>query len=168
MPSVCGGRHRQLEGAAAALTKGDCMRTSLTVRAAAATAAGVLAASGALLTAGAASAATPPEATFLHLNSKVVAHAKHHTDTISGVLKADRKGVSGETVTLFVWSRSKKSFVSTGLTATTGSDGSLSFTITAPARTSSYEAKFAGDTTTTPQLRKSHSNTITITVKPKK
>lgn len=30
----------------------------------------------------------PPatEATFLHLNAKVVAHVKHHTDTISGKL----------------------------------------------------------------------------------
>jgi len=104
------------------------------------------------------------EATFLHLNNKVVAHAKHHTDTISGVLKADRKGVVGETVTLFTWSRSHKSFVSTGLTASTGTGGAFSFTITAPKRTSHYEAKFAGDKAVTPQLRKSHSNTITITV----
>lgn len=116
-------------------------------------------------------AGSPPvksEATFLHLNNKVVAHAKHHTDTISGVLKADRKGVTGETVTLFTWSRSHKSFVSTGLTAMTASDGTFGFTITAPARTSHYEAKFIGDTTLTPQLRKSHSNVITVTVKPKK
>jgi hypothetical protein len=129
-----------------------------------------LAASGVLLTAGVASAATTGssrgEVTFLHLNSKVVAHARHHTDTISGVLTADRKGAGGETVTLFVWSRSHKSFVSTGLTATTGSDGTFSFTITAPTRTSSYEAKFAGDTASTPKLLKSHSNTITVTVKP--
>lgn len=141
------------------------MRASLTARAGAATAVSALAAGGMLLTAGAASAATPLRATFLHLNSKVVAHARHHTDTISGVLTARRKGVSGETVTLFTWSRSHKSFVSTGATATTGTGGAFSFTITAPARTSKYEAKFAGDKTTKPQLRKSHSNTITITVK---
>jgi hypothetical protein len=137
-----------------------------------ATAVAALAAGGVLLTAGAGSAATrvpgrtPAEATFLHLNSKVVAHARHHTDTLGGVLKADRKGVGGETVTLFTWSRSHRSFVSTGLTATTASNGTFSFTIAAPKRTSSFEAKFAGDTHTTPQLRKSHSNTITITVKP--
>jgi len=123
------------------------------------------------MTAGAASAAGGPggkgakfETTFLHLNNKVVAHARHHTDTISGKLTADRKGVSGETVTLFTWSRKHKSFVSTGVTATSATDGTFSFTITAPTRTSHYEAKFAGDTAVTPHLRKSHSNTITITV----
>ncbi|SRR5258708_22626512 len=146
------------------------MRASLSARFGSAAAVAALAAGSVLLTAGAASAATrghmPPEATFLHLNNKVVAHAKHHTDTLSGVLKADRKGVSGETITLFTWSRSHKSFVSTGLTATTASAGTFSFTITAPARTSHFEAKFAGDKTTTPQLRKSSSNVITITVKP--
>ncbi len=143
------------------------MRASPLVRFGSAAAVAALSASGVLLTAGAGSAATmPAEATFLHLNSKVVAHARHHTDTLSGVLKADRKGVGGETVTLFTWSRSHRSFVSTGLIATTASNGTFSFTIAAPKRTSSFEAKFAGDTTTKPQLRKSHSNTITITVKP--
>ena len=146
------------------------MRASALARMGSAAAIAVLAASGVLLTAGTASAANgkpkpKTEATFLHLNSKVVAHAKHHTDTISGVLKVDRKGVTGETVTLFVWSRSHKSFVSTGLTSVSGTGGAISFTIAAPTRTSSYEAKFAGDTTVTPQLRKSHSNTITITVR---
>ncbi len=146
------------------------MRVSVLARMSSAAVAAV-AAGGLLLSAGAASAAVngkgpaPAEATFLHLNAKVVAHAKHHTDTISGVLTADRKGVAGETITLFVWSRSHNSFASTGLTATTASDGTFSFTITAPTRTSSYEAKFAGDTTVKPPLRKSHSNVITITVK---
>jgi hypothetical protein len=143
------------------------MRASPLVRFGSAAAVAALAASGVLLTAGAGNAATTPaEATFLHLNNKVVAHARHHTDTLSGVLKADRKGVGGETVTLFTWSRSHRSFVSTGLTATTASNGTFSFTIAAPKRTSSFEAKFPGDKTTKPQLRKSHSNTITITVKP--
>jgi hypothetical protein len=144
------------------------MRASLPARLASAAAVAALAAGSVLLSAGAASAGGKPpaktEGTFLHLNNKVVAHARHHTDTIGGVLKADRKGVTGETVTLFTWSRSHKSFVSTGLTATTGSDGTFSFTITAPKRTSHYEAKFAGDKAVTPQLRRSHSNTITITV----
>ncbi len=100
------------------------MRVSLSARIASAAAVAAVAVGSMLLTAGAASAAPPggghkpAEATFLHLNNKVVAHAKHHTDTIGGVLTADRKGVSGETVTLFFWSRSHKSFVSTGLTAT--------------------------------------------------
>jgi len=146
------------------------VRTSLLTRMGSAAAVAALAAGSVLLSAGAASAAgkgPKTEATFLHLNSKVVAHAHHHTDTISGKLTADRKGVTGETVTLFVWSRSHKSFVSTGLSATSGADGTFSFTISAPKRTSSYEAKFAGDKTVTPQLRRSHSNTITITVKKK-
>ena len=146
------------------------MRAPVLARLASATAIAALAAGSLLLSAGAASAAgkgPKTEATFLHLNSKVVAHAKHHTDTISGKLTADRKGVAGETVTLFTWSRKHKSFVSTGLTATSATDGTFSFTITAPTRTSSYEAKFAGDTTVKPTLRKSHSNTITVTVKRK-
>jgi hypothetical protein len=145
------------------------MRVSLSTRIASAAAVAAVAVGGILMTAGAAAAGGKPPAkadvTFLHLNNKVVAHAKHHTDTISGVLKADGKGVSGETVTLFVKSGSHKTFASTGLTATTASGGTFSFTITAPTRTSNYEAKFAGDTTTKPQLRKSHSNVITITVK---
>jgi hypothetical protein len=144
------------------------MRVSLPTRLASAAAVAALAAGSLLLSAGAASAAgkgPKTEATFLHLNSKVVAHAKHHTDTISGKLTADRKGVSGESVTLFTWSRKHKSFVSTGLSATSAADGTFSFTITAPKRTSSYEAKFAGDKTVTPPLRKSHSNTVTITVR---
>ena len=144
------------------------MRVSVPARLASAAAVAALAISGVLLPAGAAFAGGKPpaksEATFLHLNNKVVAHAKHHTDTISGKLTADRKGVTGETVTLFFWSRKHKSFMSTGLTATTGTGGAFSFTITAPTRTSHYEAKFAGDTTVKPALRKSHSNTITITV----
>lgn len=150
------------------------MRASLLARMGSAAAVAVLAASGVLLTVGTASAANggkgkpKTEATFLHLNTKVVAHAKHHTDTISGKLTADRKGVTGETVTLFVWSRRHKSFVSTGLTSVSGTSGAISFTIAAPTRTSHYEAKFAGDKTVTPQLRSSHSNTITITVKHKK
>lgn len=148
------------------------MRVTMLTRIGSAAAVAAIAAGSVLMAAGSATAAgkgPKTEATFLHLNSKAVAHAKHHTDTISGKLTADRKGVTGETVTLFTWSRKHKSFVSTGLTATTGTGGAFSFTITAPARTSSYEAKFAGDKTVTPQLRKSHSNTITITIKkPKK
>jgi hypothetical protein len=147
------------------------MRASLSARIATAASVAAIAVGSLLLTAGAASAARPggghkaSEATFVHLNNKVVAHAKHHTDTISGVLTARRKGVTGETVTLFFWSRSHKSFLSTGLTATTGTGGAFSFTITAPTRTSHYEAKFAGDKTSNPRLRSSHSNAITITVK---
>src|SRR6185437_5006104 len=147
------------------------MRVSLAARLGSAAAISVLAASTMLVSAGAASAAgggnghAKAEATHLRLNNKAVAHAKHHTDTIGGSLSAHRKGVSGETVTLFTWSLKHKSFVSTGLTATTGTDGTFSFTIAAPARTSHYEAKFAGDTASTPQLRRSHSNTVTITVK---
>lgn len=147
------------------------MRVFVPVRMGLATAIAVLATSSLVLTAGAATAAPPggakpkTEATFLHLNAKVVAHKKHHTDTVSGVLRADRKGVTGEMVTLFTWSRKHKTFVSTGLTATTGTGGAFSFTITAPTRTSHYEAKFAGDKTVSPQLRRSHSNTITITVR---
>lgn len=148
------------------------MRTPVLARMGSVAAVAALAAGSMLVAAGTASAASAGkgpkiEATFLHLNAKVVAHKKHHTDTISGVLRAHRKGVTGESVTLFTWSRSHKSFVSTGLTATTGTGGAFSFTITVPSRTSSYEAKFAGDKTVSPQLRRSHSNTITITVKKK-
>lgn len=144
------------------------MRASLLARMGSAAAVAALAAGGIMLSAGVANAGGKPtakvEATFLHLNNKAVAHARHHTDTISGKLTADRKGVSGETVTLFFWSQRHKSFMSTGVTATTAADGTFSFTITAPTRTSHYEAKFAGDKTSKPELRRSHSNTITVTV----
>ena len=138
------------------------MRSSLAVRLGSGAAASALALAGAIALAGPADAATkPPAATYLHLNSKVVAHARHHTDTITGKLTAHRKGVVGETVTL-VSRTGKHRKWSVVTTAATGTGGAVSFTISAPATTTQYETLFAGDATN--HLRKSHSNVITITV----
>lgn len=91
----------------------------------------------------------------------MVAHAKHHTDTIDGKLTSHRKGVAGETVTL-VSRTGKHRKWSVVTTAVTGTGGAVSFTVTGPAATTQFEAVFGGDTANS--LRKSHSNVITITV----
>ncbi|SRR5712691_2800551 len=137
-------------------------RASLLSRVGPAVTVAVLAAGGVLATAGAASAATDGHghakaATTLHISNKAVAHNHHHADVLTGVLKSHRKAVAGETITLE--SRAgvhrKWAVVASG---TTGTDGSVSFTITAPTKTTQFEMVFAGDST----FRKSHSNVITI------
>lgn len=130
-------------------------------------AAAVVAAACMTATAGVAAAAAdhgtqPPTATFLHLNNKVVAHAKHHTDTLTGTLTARRKGVSGETVTLESRTGKHRKWAAV-TTAVSGTGGSLSFTIAAPATSTQYKVVFAGDATA--HLRKSGSNIIIITVR---
>jgi hypothetical protein len=138
------------------------MRASMPARIGTLVGASVLAAASTVAMTGVASAAAkPPAATFLHLNNKVVAHAKHHTDAIAGVLTSRRKGVSGETVTLMSRTGKHRKWA-TVTTATSGTGGSVSFTIAAPSTTTQYEALFAGDATN--HLRKSRSNIITVTV----
>ncbi len=138
-------------------------RASLLSRVGPVIAAGVLAAGGMLAAAGAASAATPGShghaklATTLHISNKAVARNHHHADMLTGVLRSHRKGVASETVTLVsrAGAHRKWAAVSSG---TTGADGSVSFTVAAPAKTTQFEMVFAGDT----GHRKSHSNVITI------
>lgn len=142
------------------------MRATLPARLGSGFAVTALAAGCVMASAGVATAGTthskPSAATYLHLNSKAVAHARHHTDTITGRLTSHRKGVAGETVTLKDRTGKHRRWTVVG-TAVSGTTGSLSFTIAAPGTTTQYEAVFAGDAAS--HLRKSHSNVITITVK---
>ena len=138
-------------------------RASLLSRVAPAVTVAVLAAGGMLATAGAAAAAQngghghAKLATTLHISNKAVARNHHHSDVLTGVLRSHRKAVAGETVTLEsrTGAHRKWAVVSSG---STGTDGTVSFTITAPAKTTQFEMVFAGDST----HRKSHSNVITI------
>jgi hypothetical protein len=118
----------------------------------------IVATAGAIAPATIASAAGHPklQATTLSIKNKPVAHNKHHADMITGVLRSHRKGVSSETITLDSRTGKKPRWVAVG-TATTGSDGSVQFTV-APAVRTQYKLVFAGDST----HRKSHSNVITL------
>jgi hypothetical protein len=98
------------------------------------------------------------QATTLSIKNKPIAHSKHHADLVSGVLRSHHKGVAGETITLDARTGKKPRWVASG-TATTGADGSVSFTVAPTVRTQ-YKLVFAGDST----HRKSHSNVITVKV----
>jgi hypothetical protein len=136
------------------------MQASLLTRFGSAAAVAVLAAGGAMATASAASAAGHPpkplDATTLSIKNKVIAHHRHHFDSISGVLRDERKGVANETITLD--SRTgKKPRWTVVATGTTGTDGSVTFTV-APTTRTQFKLVFGGDST----FRKSHSNVITL------
>lgn len=122
----------------------------------------VLAAGGVMAAAGAASAASDSHghaklATTLHISNKVVAHNRHHSDVLTGVLRSHRKGVAGETVTLDSRAGVHRKWVVIA-TGTTGTDGSVTFTLTAPTKKTQFEMVFAGDST----YRKVRSNVITL------
>ena len=72
------------------------------------------------------------------------------------MLRSHRKGVAGETVTLDGRAGKKPRWVAIG-TGTTGSDGSVTFTV-APTVKSQFKLVFAGDSS----YRKSHSNVVTL------
>jgi 5-hydroxyisourate hydrolase-like protein (transthyretin family) len=134
------------------------MQASLLTRFGSAAAVAVLATGGVMATATAASAAghKPLDATTLSIKNKAIAHAKHHADAITGVLRDERTGVASETITLD--SRTgKKPRWTVVTTGTTDSTGSVTFTVAPTARTQ-YKLVFAGDST----FRKSHSNVITL------
>jgi hypothetical protein len=134
-------------------------RTSLLTRVGSAAAVTILATGGAMATATAASAASGHaklQPTTLSIKNKPVAHGKHHADAVTGVLRSHRKGVASETITLD--SRTgKKPRWAVVTTSTTGTGGSVTFTVAPTARTQ-YKLVFGGDST----YRKSHSNTITL------
>jgi hypothetical protein len=135
------------------------IRSALVVRFGAAAAVAVLAVGGMMATATAASAAKSHhkvETTRLSIKNKAVAHGKHHADAITGVLTAHRKGLAGETITLDSRTGKKPRWTAVG-TGTTGSDGSVTFTV-APTVKTQFKLVFAGAT----GLRKSHSNVITL------
>ena len=135
-------------------------RASLLARAGSAAAVAILAGGGVLATSAAADAASHSHAlkpTTLSIKNKAIAHAKHHADAVTGVLKSHKTAVAGENVTLDSKAGGKKPrWVAVG-TAATGTDGSVSFTV-APTVKTQYKLVFAGDST----YRKSHSNTITL------
>jgi hypothetical protein len=137
------------------------MQASLRTRLGSAAAVAVLAAGGAMATATAASAAGHPhkplDATTLSIKNKVIAHGKHHADSISGVLRDERTGVAGETITLDSRTGKKRRWTAV-TTGTTGTDGSVAFTVAAPTTRTQFKLVFGGDST----FRKSHSNVITI------
>ena len=139
------------------------VRASLLARVGSAATVAVLATGGAMATVGAASAATSHGKallpTTLSIKNKVVAHNHHKADALTGVLESKRKGVAGETITLESRTGKHRKFTAV-TTGTTGSNGSVTFTITAPTKTTQYEMVFAGDST----FRKSHSNVITLIV----
>jgi 5-hydroxyisourate hydrolase-like protein (transthyretin family) len=134
------------------------MQASLLTRFGSAAAVAVLATGAVMATATAASAAghKPLDATTLSIKNKAIAHAKHHADAITGVLRDERTGVPGETITLD--SRTgKKPRWTVVTTGTTDATGSVTLTV-APTTRTQYKLVFAGDST----FRKSHSNVITL------
>jgi hypothetical protein len=135
----------------------------LLARAGSAAAVAILAGGGVVATATAAGAATGhhPHAlqpTTLSIKNKAIAHGKHHADAVTGVLRSHRKGVAGETITLDSRTGKKPRWTAV-TTGTTGTDGSVTFTVAPTARTQ-YKLVFGGDST----YRKSHSNVITLKI----
>jgi hypothetical protein len=137
------------------------MQASLLTRFGSAAAVAVLATGGVMATATAASAAGHSkalDATNLSIKNKPIAHAKHHADAITGVLRDEHTGVAGETVTLDSRTGKKPRWAAVS-TGTTGTDGSVTFTV-APTTRTQYKLVFATDKTT--GFRGSHSNVITL------
>lgn len=134
------------------------IRASLLTRFGSAAVVAVLATGGVMATATAASAAKghTKQETTLTIRNKVISHAKHHADAITGVLSSHHKGVAGATITLESRTGKKPRWAKVG-TGTTGSNGSVTFTV-APTTRTQYELVFAGTST----LAKSHSNVITL------
>lgn len=137
------------------------VRASLLARVGSAAGVAVLATGGVLATAGAASAAAghghAKLPSKLHISNKVIAHNRHHADALTGVLRSHRKGVTAENITLQDRAGAHRKWVVVA-TGTTGADGSVTFTITAPTVKTQFEMVFAGDST----YRKSHSNVISL------
>jgi hypothetical protein len=98
------------------------------------------------------------DATRLSISNKVIAHSKHKASDITGVLRDGRTGVAGETVTLESRTGKKPRWAADG-SATTGTDGSVSFMVSPTTRTQ-FRLVFAGDST----YRRSHSNVVTLNV----
>ena len=137
-------------------------RPSVLARVGSAAAVAVLAGGGVMATATAASAAGHPkpkvDATTLSIKNKPIAHSKHHASSITGVLRDEHTRLAGESVTLESRTGKKPRWVA-GPSMTTGTDGSVSFTVAPTARTQ-YKLVFAGDTTN--HYGDSHSNVITL------
>jgi hypothetical protein len=96
------------------------------------------------------------DVTKLSISNKVIAHGKHHGDTVTGVLTDEGTGVANEKVTLEARSGVKPRWVVVA-TGTTDSTGTVSFTVSPKVKTQ-YELVFAGDST----FKASDSNVITL------
>jgi ABC-type glycerol-3-phosphate transport system substrate-binding protein len=94
--------------------------------------------------------------TKLSISNKVIAHGKHHGDTVTGVLTDEGTGVANEKVTLEARSGVKPRWTVVA-TGTTGTGGTVSFTVSPKVKTQ-YELVFAGDST----YKASDSNVITL------
>jgi hypothetical protein len=135
------------------------IRVPLPTRVAVAVAATALTAGGIIAAATAVNAAPhpKPDATRLSISNKVIAHARHHVDALTGVLSSDGTGVAHETVALEarMGVAPRWKVVDTG---TTGANGAITFTLVTPKTKTQFKLVFAGDST----YRASHSNVITL------
>jgi hypothetical protein len=135
------------------------IRTSLPTRLGSAAAVAVLATGTLMATATAASAAkghVKAAPTTLSIRNKVVAHARHHADALTGVLRSHRKGLTDEAVTLEARTGKKPRWAALG-TGMTGAGGAVTFTVD-PTTKTQYKLVFAGNAS----YRKSHSDVITL------
>jgi hypothetical protein len=82
----------------------------------------------------------------------------HYKATVNGKLRSHKAGVAGETVSLQQRDNANKSWADSGQTATTDTDGKVSFSLTQTDKTEQYRLVFAGDDT----YKKSHSGTVSV------
>ena len=135
------------------------IRVPLPGRAALAVAATALTAGGIMAAATAVSAAPhpKPDATRLSISNKVIAHARHHVDAVTGVLSSGHKGVAHETVALEARAGVKPRWKVVAI-GTTGTGGAITFDVVTPKTKTQFKYVFAGDA----RYRASHSNVITL------
>ena len=139
------------------------MRASLLTRFGSAAAVAVLATGGAMATATVASAAGHPkpapklDATTLSIKNKAIAHGRHHTERIIGVLRDEHTRVANEKITLDARAGKKRRWTAV-TTGTTDATGTVTITVAAPTRRTQFKLVFAGDST----FGKSHSNVVTV------
>ncbi|HVB41945.1 MAG TPA: hypothetical protein VNF47_04475 [Streptosporangiaceae bacterium] len=136
---------------------------SLLVRLGSAATVAALATTGVMAASTAAGAATrPAKTTHIFIANKVVAHAGHRVDKITGFLRLlakPRTPLAGEPVWLESRTGSKWVVVGT-LPGTTDSTGHVTFLIGMPTKTTHYRMVFKGDSKL--HYRPSLSNVITV------
>jgi len=86
----------------------------------------------------------------------------HYKASVTGTLRARHKAVAGEPVELFERKGSGKTWTDAGSSQTTDANGHVVFSFTQSSTNEQYQLRFAGDTTATPPLKKSHSGTISV------
>ena len=95
--------------------------------------------------------------TTLRISNQVIANYHHDADALTGVLRSHRKSLGAETITLERRAGAHSKWVVIG-TSTTAADGSVTFTVALPTKTTQFEMVFAGDST----YRKSNSNAVSV------